>query len=98
LGKLGSLEEELFLSQDSQWHREKLGQHFKYNEKCPKMSAAHRTLYLLQKYGLEVSQEEWIAILTSQGLHFPENGFYGKNKSVLTAVLHFARSVVNSSE
>ena len=94
IGKLGSDEHELFVTQESQWHRDKLGQRFKYNEECTKMSVGHRTLYLLQKYNIKLTEEEWIAILTCQGMHYPENAFYGNSLNVTAKVLHFARSIV----
>lgn len=97
LGKLGTEKDELFLSQESQWHREKLGQNFKYNEECPKMSSPHRTLYLLQKYNVSLTQEEWVSILLSQGSHYPENGFYANSETPLADVVHFARSLALNS-
>ena len=93
IGKLGSEEEELFVVQESQWHKDKLGQNFKYNEQCPKMSVGHRSLYLLQKYGIEITQDEWVSILVSQGLHFPENAFYGKTLPDIGKILYFAKSM-----
>lgn len=95
LGKLGSKDEELFVVQESQWHREKLGQNFKYNEKCQKMSTGHRTLCLMQEYGMTVTPDEWIAILTSQGMQYPENAFYGNSLPNIAKVLHFARSLAD---
>jgi len=95
LGKLGSINEELYVTQESQWHRDKLGQNFKYNENCPRMSISHRTLFLLQHYGVRLKESEWIAILTSQGMHYPENAFYGKTLPVEAKILHFARSIVD---
>lgn len=92
IGKLGEVDNELFVEQDSSWHREKLGQNFKYNEKCPKMSVSHRTLYILQKYNISLTHEEWISILVSQGMQYPENGFYSKSKPMLSSVIDFARS------
>jgi hypothetical protein len=93
LGKLGDLGQDLFLEQDSSWHREKLGQNFKYNEKCNKMSVSHRTLFILQHFNIELTQDEWISILVSQGMQYPENAFYGKTKPLLSSVLDFARSL-----
>jgi len=94
IGKLGSEEEELFIVQESQWHKDKLGQNFKYNDLCSKMSVGHRTLYLLQKYGIKITQDEWVSILVSQGLHFPENAFYGKTLPSIGKILYFAKSIV----
>ena len=71
LGKLGDVTEgnELFIMQESDWHREKLGQMYKYNEACSRMNVAHRTLWLTSQLGFELSREEWMAINVSQGLH-----------------------------
>ena len=93
LGKIGSESEDLFVPQESQWHREKLGQRFKYNENCPKMSVGHRSLFHLQNYGIRVTPEEWLSILVAQGLHFPENAFYGNSLPTEGKILHFARSI-----
>jgi len=93
LGKLGTQEKELYIVQESQWHREKLGQNFKYNEECPKMTSSHRTLFLLQSYGMSLTDEEWIAILTSQGMQYTENSFYGNSLPSVAKILHFAKSM-----
>ena len=59
LGRLGDPEEglDLFVPETSDWHREKLGRHYKYNELCPKMAIAHRTLYYIAKFGFHVTKE-----------------------------------------
>ena len=93
LGKLGDLNHDLFLEQDSSWHREKLGQNFKYNDKCNKMSVSHRTLFILQHFDIKLSQDEWISLLVSQGMQYPENAFYSKAKPTISSVLDFARSI-----
>lgn len=91
IGKVGDLEGDHFLDQDSDWHREKLGQYYKYNEDLAKMGYSHRTLFLLQHYGVSLSRDEWEAILTGQGLHLEENRFYAGTKSNLTRLLAAAR-------
>ena len=93
IGRAGSKDHDLYIPQESQWHREKLGQMFKYNEDCPKMSVSHRTLSLLQAYQISLNDDEWLAILTSQGMHYPENAFYGNSLSDLSKILHFSRSL-----
>lgn len=95
LGKLGTLENELFVEQDSKWHREKLGQNFKYSENSQKCTTGHRTLFLLQHYKIVLSRDEWQTVLLSQGMHFPENAFYGNEKTGLTSVILFARDIVS---
>ena len=95
LGKIGSLENDLFIIQDSDWHREKLGQHYKYNEECTKMTIPHRTLLLLQHFNVNLNEEEFVALLTSQGMHYDDCKFYGQEsfKNPLVSCLQSARSL-----
>jgi len=93
LGKVGDLESDHFLDQDSSWHREKLGQLYKYNESLPKMSYAHRTLFLLQTAGVNLDRDEWEAILLSGGMHLEENRFYAGSRSSLTKILLASRLI-----
>ena len=95
VGKLGDENEPLFIEQDSSWHREKLGQVYKYNEKLPKMSVSHRTLYLLQHFNISLTREEWIAIQLSAGSHFEENRFYVGSEPTLALVLQKSKSLVD---
>ena len=94
LGKVGDLENRYFIEQDSSWHREKLGQMFKYNENLNKMSVSHRTLWLLQHFGIELSCDEWIAVQLAQGSHFEENRFYVGHEPSLALLLQQAKSTV----
>ncbi len=93
LGKVGSLEEDYFVNQDSEWHREKLGQFYKFNENLNKMSVSHRTLFLLQHFGVNLTNEEWIAIQISQGTHFEENRFYVGHEPTLAIALGQSKSI-----
>ncbi|HIB01804.1 MAG TPA: hypothetical protein EYO31_08085 [Phycisphaerales bacterium] len=96
LGKLGDLRKgaDLLIPQESDWHREKLGQMYKYNDACSKMNVAHRTLWMLSHLGFELTREEWMAINVSQGLHLQENQFYATSIDGLAAGLLAARSAV----
>ena len=94
LGKVGDLEADHFLEQDSDWHREKLGQLYKYNESMAKMGYSHRTLWLLQHFGVSLTREEWEAIYIGGGLHLEENRFYAGSKSSLTRILAAAKTLV----
>ena len=94
LGKLGTLENELFLVQDSEWHKEKLGQDFKYNASCQKISLFHRTLLFLQESGCTLSANELIAISTAQGMHLSENSFYGNCLPLEAIALQMSRMLV----
>ena len=93
IGKIGDLESDYFMEQDSEWHREKLGQHYKYNEELQKMSMSHRTLYLLQHFGVCLTSSEWLAIQLAQGPHFEENRFYVHSEPTLALLLQHAKSI-----
>ncbi len=76
IGRIGDLENNLFIEQKSDWHRDKLGQLYDWNSKCPKMSVQHRTLNLLQYFGVKLEYDEMLGIICSGGMHLEENKFY----------------------
>tara|TARA_B100001250_G_C19414790_1_gene620640 strand:- start:67 stop:642 length:576 start_codon:yes stop_codon:yes gene_type:complete len=92
LGKIGSKDKSYFIEQDSDWHREKLGQHYKFNDSLNKMSVSHRTLSLLQSFGIVLTTDEWLAIQLSQGSHFEENRFYVGHEPTLALALQQAKT------
>ena len=94
IGKIGDLDQDLFTPQDSEWHREKLGQMYKYNENLQRMSVSHRTLFLLQRFNVSLTSDEWIAIQLAQGSHFEENRFYVGHEPSLAIALQQAKSLV----
>ena len=95
LGRVGDLDEELYEVQESEWHRDKLKQNYKYNEKCCRMNIAHRSLCILQHFGICLTQDEWIAVATSQGLQLPENAFYASGQNILSSILRYARAHID---
>ncbi len=94
IGKVGDINNDYFLEQDSDWHREKLGQLYKYNEDLEKMTTSHRTLWLLQHYGVVLTRDEWEAVSCAQGSHLEENKFYAYTNSNLTKLLQAAKALV----
>lgn len=98
LGKIGDLKSRYFIEQDSSWHREKLGQLYKFNESLNKMSVSHRTLWLLQHFGVTLDNDEWLAIQLAPGSHFEENRFYVGHEPTLALLLQHAKAMVNHTE
>ena len=96
LGKLGDLNNEMYIPQESDWHREKLGQNCKYNDDCKKMTVSHRSIWLLHNFGFKLSEDEYLSILTSQGMHLEENRFYGRSshENELITSLQASRGIV----
>ena len=93
IGKVGDLENDLFVPEDSKWHQEKLGQFYKYNENLDKSTTPDRTLYLLQHFGVTLTHDEYYAIRLSQGSHLEENRFYVGSEPMLAKCLQMAKRV-----
>ena len=47
VGKVGTLEEDRFSETTSEWHKEKLGQYYDWNESCPKYQTEDMTFFIL---------------------------------------------------
>lgn len=90
IGKVGDLENDLFVPEDSKWHQEKLGQFYKYNEKIGKMTVEHRSVWLLNQIGAKLSREEYLTILLSSGALNDESKFYLNSQPVLSIALNNA--------
>ena len=97
IGRIGDLDNDTFLVQDSDWHRDKLGQMYKWNEECDKMTMTHKTLFLLQHYNIKLTKEEWLAIQLSPGMHLEENKFYVGHNKGLPFLLQTSRQCVLNS-
>ena len=94
IGKVGNLTQDYFVEQESDWHREKLGQLYKYNEEIPKMSVSHRTLFLLQHFGITLTSDEWLAIQLASGSHREQNRFYVGDEPTLALILQQAKQTI----
>ena len=92
LGRVGDIKNSMYVEQDSSWHIEKLGQTYKFNEECSRMNIGHRTLFILQSFGLDLTKDEWLAVLLSQGMHHEESRYYGTENNTLSSVIQYARS------
>lgn len=105
LGKLGDEEGESYVPEQSEWHRKNQGTIFKRNPEIQKMAETHRALYLLQKYNIQVSKNEWLSIFLSNGKYDSANDYYLVNhshddrvKSNLPYVIHWADFISARSE
>jgi hypothetical protein len=104
LGKLGNPEEgPYYVEQDSDWHR-KRGELYRQNENIQYMKAPERGLFLLQKYGVQVTQNEWLAIKLSDGIYDEGNKSYLINfapyamKTNLPYIIHWADHISSRVE
>ena len=94
IGKIGDLSTPMFIEQDSDWHREKLGQIYKFNEELKRASFTHLSLFILQSFNITLTKDEWIAIQVSSGPQLEENKFYAGHESSLAILLQSAKRFV----
>jgi hypothetical protein len=80
LGKLGYKDLPHYLPNDSDWHV-KQGFYFKYNTELTHMRISDRSLFMLQKYDIPVSETEYLAIKLHDGCYEEANMAYYKASS-----------------
>lgn len=90
LGKVGNEDEDYYIPQDSDWHREKLGEMYKTNKTLQYMTIPHRGLYLLQHFDIKLTQDEYIGIMIHDGQHCDENKAYSMREPQLASTLIMA--------
>jgi hypothetical protein len=89
LGKVGDENEDYYVVQKSDWHRDK-GVLYDYNDKIPYMSVPHRSVYLLQKFDVKLTQDEFLAILLNDGQYIEANKPYAMREPLLSMIVHQA--------
>jgi|TARA_Y100000361_G_scaffold153313_1_gene174801 hypothetical protein len=76
LGKIGDLEEDYYIPQESEWHRKNRGEIFTHNPKLNYMTVTDRAIFLLNHFGLEMSEKEYIGLRLTDGLYEEANKKY----------------------
>ena len=76
LGKVGDLEHDYYIPQDSEWHRKNQGAIYKHNPALQYMKVPDRGLWLLQHYGVKVTDKEYLGIKLTDGLYDEANKSY----------------------
>lgn len=106
LGKLGTLDEPYYVVQDSDWHRKNKNEVFKHNEDRQFMTTSDLSWFILQNYGVTMTQQEMIAIKLTDGLYADSNKDYLKQygagyyplRSNLHKIMHWADHMAASIE
>ena len=105
LGKIGDEDSEMYIPQDSDWHRKNQGAMYKMNPLPEFMLIPDRSLFLLQQRGIRVSLKEWMGIKLHDGLYDDSNKAYyisydknSKLRSNLPYILHQADSIAAKVE
>lgn len=68
LGKIGDLEHEYYLPNDNDWAIKNKKEVFIINPKIHYMQVPHRSIWLLQHFGISMSQKEYLGIMLSDGV------------------------------
>ena len=76
LGKVGDLAEDYYTPNDSDWHRKNQGLVYKHNGNLQYMSVTDRALFLLQHFGVSMSENEYIGLMLTDGLYEEANKSY----------------------
>lgn len=95
IGKVGSLEEPYFVPEEESWRREKLGAFYKPNERLGRMTIPERSLFLLNHYGVKLTEEEFMAIRgPSRPPDWVESRLAPTAEPTLTILLRSARDIL----
>jgi hypothetical protein len=105
LGKIGFKGQPNYLPQTDQWRRDKLGEIYTHNSELPFMLIQDRSLFILQKNRIEMSENEFLAIKLHDGLYDDVNKPYyitfnpdSKLRTNLPYILHQADFLASKIE
>jgi len=97
LGKVGLKDTPNYIKQTDQWRIDKLGERYTSNKELEFMLIQDRSLFILQHYGIKMTQNEYMAIKLHDGLYDDVNKPYyisynpdSKLRSNITYILHQA--------
>jgi hypothetical protein len=76
LGKVGDLEHDYYIPQTSDWHRKNRNEIYTHNPALQYMKVPDRGLWLLQHYGVKVTDKEYIGIKLTDGMYDEANKAY----------------------
>ena len=105
LGKIGYKGQPNYIPQTDAWRRDKLGEVYVHNVELPFMLIQDRSLFLLQKNRIEMSEKEFLAIKLHDGLYDDVNKPYymtfnpdSKLRTNLVYILHQADFLASKIE
>tara|TARA_B100002019_G_scaffold110770_1_gene95286 strand:+ start:20848 stop:21513 length:666 start_codon:yes stop_codon:yes gene_type:complete len=105
LGKLGDLTGDYYLPEESDWHRKNQGSMFKINPDIQSMTVPDRAFFLLNHFGITMTQKEFLGIKLADGMYDESNEFYlksfrlgGELKTLLPKILHWADHMATTLE
>jgi len=105
LGKLGSLEEDYYRPNPSEWHRINQGKMYEVNPNLHNMTVTDRAVYTLSQFGVTYSEQEYLGLRLADGMYEEANKTYlmgfgeGKKiKSNIAQLVHQADMIATRYE
>jgi len=105
LGKIGDGEKPNYLPQTDKWRQDKLSEMYTNNPDLDFMLIPDRSLFILQKFGIKVSQKEFLGIRLHDGVFDEANKAYffsyqesSRQKTSLISILHSADFLASKVE
>ena len=105
LGKIGDGDKPNYIPQTDKWRQDKLSEMYTYNSELDFMLIPDRSLFILQKFGIKVSQKEFLGIRLHDGVFDKANEAYffsniesSRQKTSIISVLHTADFLASKVE
>jgi len=105
LGKLGDGDSPNYIPQTDKWRQDKLSEMYTYNPDLDFMLIPDRSLFILQKFGIKVSKNEFLGIRLHDGVFDKANEAYffsnmesSRQKTSIISVLHTADFLASKVE
>jgi hypothetical protein len=87
-GKVGTLDADYYVMQDSQWHN-KQGQMYRKNDSI-RMPNSQLGLFTMSQFGVKLSEDEYLSVLLNDGMYAEGNREYGMKEPSLALIVHWA--------
>ena len=105
LGKIGTKDQASYLPQTDKWRQDKLAEMYTNNPELDFMLIPDRSLFVLQKFGIEVTKKEFLGIRLHDGVFDEANKAYffsynpsSRQKTNIIKVLHVADFLASQVE
>ena len=98
VGEAGKDGKDYYVEQESDWHREKLGEFYKLNKELSYMKNSLRSVFLLQHYGIHLTEDEYLAIYLNDGPADDKNKPYTMKEPKLATLVQQADYLATKME
>ena len=105
LGKVGDLAEDYYTPNDSDWHRKNQGLIYKHNGNLQFMTVTDRACWILQHFGVVMTENEYLGLRLTDGMYEEANKSYYVSyqkerqlKSNIAYILHQADMMASKIE